>query len=161
MMSVQTSPHLHKHPPIPRIPDRCARAVTQHPFLSLTRFVVSNIATGIQHPSRLSWLVVSAPITPKAEMSNEGAGVVTAEDHGRGGSHHGEERRVLGALLGRHSCTFLGAIQLQGRVSYFSVSPLHTVSFGQVETLRRGCEDVAASGCTGVEEENGETEKVT
>lgn len=34
-------------------------------------------------------------------------GVVTAEDHGRSGSHHSEERRVLGALLRRHSRTIL------------------------------------------------------
>lgn len=88
-------------------------------LLRPTSDVVSKIVTGIHHVSELNWLAVSAPITPKAEMSNEGAGVVTAEDHGRRGSHHSEERRVLGAVLRRHSCTFLGAIQLQGRVSYF------------------------------------------
>lgn len=55
-------------------------------------------------------------------MSDEGAGVVTAEDHGRRGSHHSEERRVLGALLRRHPRSFLGAIQLQGRLSSSSSS---------------------------------------
>lgn len=99
-------------------------------------------------------------MTPTAEMSDEGAGVVTAEDHGRRGSHHSEERRVLGALLRRHSRTFLGAIQLRGRLSSFWVFPFPTVSSGQVKTLR-GVDNVAASKSTGVEEENGETEKVT
>lgn len=75
-------------------------------------------------------------------MSDEGAGVVTAEDHGRRGSHHSEERRVLRAFIRRHSCTFLGAIQLQGRLScfflFFFNSPLPTVSFGQVKFAERG-----------------------
>lgn len=39
-------------------------------------------------------------------------------------------------------------------------SPFPTVSFGQVKTLGRG-DNVAASKSAGVEEENGETEKVT
>lgn len=47
-------------------------------------------------------------INSKADVSDEG--VVTAEDHGRRGSHHGEESRVLGALFRRHSGFFLGAI---------------------------------------------------
>lgn len=99
-------------------------------------------------------------INGKADVSDEG--VVTAEDHGRRGSHHSEERRVLGALLGRHSRSFLWAIQLQGGLSSFWGEGLvyPTVSFGQVK-IPRGGNNVAVSGSTGAEEENGETEKVT
>lgn len=95
-------------------------------------------------------------------MSDEGAGVVTAEDHGRRGSHHSEERRVLGAFIRRHSCTFLGAIQLQGRLSFFFfLIPLCLLSASDRLDSLRGGDNVTASKCTGVEEENGETEKVT
>lgn len=53
-------------------------------------------------------------------MSNGGAGgVVTAEDHGRRGSHHSEERRVLGALFRRHSVSSPRAVELQGGLVYF------------------------------------------
>lgn len=51
---------------------------------------------------------MSVCVCVSAVKSDEGRELVTAEDHGRGGSHHGEERRVLGALVRRHSCTSLG-----------------------------------------------------
>lgn len=48
--------------------------------------------------------------------------LLTAEDHGRRGSHHTEEGRVLGALVRRHSCTFLGAMRLRSRLCSRCVS---------------------------------------
>lgn len=53
---------------------------------------------------------------------NEEASVVTAEDHGRRGSHHSEERRVLGALLRGHDrCFFLD--ELATKQTMFSKFP--------------------------------------
>ncbi|KAJ0058388.1 hypothetical protein NL108_013902 [Boleophthalmus pectinirostris] len=37
-------------------------------------------------------------------MTEVKTGIVTTEDHGRGGSHHSEERRVLGDLLTHFGC---------------------------------------------------------
>lgn len=73
--------------------------------------VHSNAVTGI-----LRWAKLTGPTAPTAETSDGGAGLPTAEDHGRRGSHHPEEGRVLGALVRGHSCTFLGVMRLRGRL---------------------------------------------
>lgn len=88
----------------------------------------------------------------KRGCQDEETGVVTAEDHGRRGTHHGEERRVLGALLRRHSRTFSS-----GRYGYGAdgllvrVSPIPPWASGQLRTLGGG-DNVADSKRTGVEE---------
>lgn len=69
----------------------------------------------------------------------EQAGVVTAEDHGRRGSHHGEERWVLGALLRRHCHCSLRTLKLNGTISSLSYGggfPCPTVTSGQLNTPR-------------------------
>lgn len=98
----------------------------------------------------------------KRGCRDEEAGVVTAEDHGRRGTHHGEERRVLGALLRRHSRTFSS-----GRYGYGTdgllvrVSPIPPWAFGQLKTLGGGRQRSGQQEDRCRRGENGETEKVT
>lgn len=98
--------------------------------------------------------------------------LVTAEDHGRGGSHHGEERRVLGALVRRHSCTFLGRRRRrpQKATTMFDWKKYRPFPGPNRQAWSwrdvKGAEQKGGSCChqarrTGVAEENGETEKVT
>lgn len=63
----------------------------------------------------------------------EEPGLLTAEDHGRGGSHHTEEGRILGALVRRHSCTFLGAMRPRGRRCSSSRRCPHASAWGRLK----------------------------